>query len=157
MLNNPHRVLFVSKNEKLISLIKSAFEMEFDKDQVDLVCYTSLDGFHKGFYMNYDVAIVEMDEVISSEFLKANKEHYNWEFLNLLLLVDKNSPRKLVGLFEKLEEQHLYFELDYLSLDSYSNQLIAMAVVNYCKNCISLLPASKNNLTTQNHIVSALH
>lgn len=148
----PHRVLFVSKYADLTASLKAYFSKKFSPDEVELVCYNSLKNFHEGFYINFDLAFVELESLIKSDFLHLNKEHHNWRFLKLVLLVDRNSSSNLSVLFEKLQEENLEMVLDYITIDNYSNKLVALACGNYCRDSLNLINPYFNNLTNQKNL-----
>ncbi|CAG5076385.1 hypothetical protein [Parvicella tangerina] len=135
----PYRVLFVSKYLNLNTRVKALLSNELSHQNVETVCYTNLDFFHKGFYINYDLAFIDVSSLTTSQFVKLNALHKNWHFLRLILLVERASASKLSVFFEKLQDNCVKNEFEYLTIDNYSNELLGLACLNYCKESLNLL------------------
>lgn len=118
--------------------VKTAFSEEFSLDEVEVICYITLQDFHEGHYINYDLSFIELEALTDSSFLSINKRHYNWNVMKLVLLVERKSLDRLSKLFEKLQEEDLQMEMDYITIDNYSNQLIGLSCISYCKESLNL-------------------
>lgn len=134
----PLRILFVNKNQGLLSEAKQLFDEKAKEAPLELICYQSVERLDHGFYINYDLAFVGLGELVNSSFIQMNREHYNWGNMKLVLLVDKFSAEHLTKLYETLDNNNLKLELDYITTDSYSNKLICAACSQYCIDLLNL-------------------
>ncbi|MCB9195832.1 MAG: hypothetical protein H6598_06385 [Flavobacteriales bacterium] len=137
MKTEPIRVLFVNKSESLINQAKLLYDEEAKNAPLELICYESLKLMENGFYINYDLAFIDLAEIVDSHFIEMNKEHYNWNNLKVVLLVNKFTAEYLTKLYDLLEKNELKLEIDYITTDSYSDRLICVACSQYCREMLN--------------------